>query len=81
LSSLSSFIAGCEGVGSGGLRIVSIAEPALVTYLNNKLGGADWDGRIVLVIFSNFVAQAGIKLVPASTLRHVIDDNESKFPV
>jgi hypothetical protein len=68
-------------VGGSGLRIVSIAEPTLVTYLDNKLGGVDWDGRIVLVIFSDFVAQAGIKLVPASTLRHVINDNESKFSV
>lgn len=65
----------------GGLGIISVAKPALVLYLDDELGGADWDGRLMFIILTDLVTLARIELMPVSALWHVVNNDKSKFVV
>lgn len=72
---------GSKGMWGGGLGIISVAKPALVLYLDDELGGADWDGRLMFIILTDLVTLARIELMPVSALWHVVNNDKSKFVV
>ena len=72
---------GSKGMWGGGLGIISVAKPALVLYLDDELGGADWNGRLMFIILTDLVTSARIELMPVSALWHVVNNDKSKFIV
>ena len=65
----------------GGLGIISVVKPALILYLDDELGGADWNGRLMFIILTDLVTLARIELMPVSALWHVVNNDKSKFVV